>query len=209
MGAGANYSALESIGVAQKYRDAVAAFAAERNSSLTTIQNAAIATPNGYDLNRQSSTNLTGTAFNFVSGASTLGGTGPATDSTYVLPNGLTAGTYLTATNILTATDSGGNTFVNRIATVSGADFATTIVPIYEATRQTVAEIVKSGPTSEMLSFWEVGLANGSFPNTTEGIQTAISNFAAATTLSIIEKDSAGHGAWTVLGSRGVATAYA
>ena len=209
MGAGANYSTLEALGVAARYRDAVAALAAERGSSLSKIQDAAIANPDGYDLNRQSSTNLAGTAFNFVSGASTLGGTGPATDSTYVLPNGLTAGTYLTATNILTATDSGGNTFVNRIAAVSGADFATTIVPIYEATRQTVAEIVASGPTNEMLSFWEVGLANGSFPNTTEGIQTAISNFAAATTLSIIEKGSAGHGAWSVLGSEGVATEYA
>jgi len=208
MGAGANYSALEAIGVAQKYRDAVAAFAAERNSSLTVIQNAAIANPNGYDFNRQTEANPTGTTYNFVSGASTLVGTGPATDPAYILPNGLAVTEYLTATNILTCTDTGGNTFVEQIAAVSGADFATTIVPIYEATRQTVAEIVASGPTSEMLSFWAVGLANGSFSNTTEGIEIAISNFAAAQTLSIIEEGAAGNAAWSVLADRGVATQY-
>ena len=55
-----------------------------------------------------------------------------------------------------------------------------------------------------MKSFWEVGVANGHFPDTAAGIQTAVANYAAAITLSIIENTGSGSGAWTHLAANGV-----
>ena len=84
------------------------------------------------------------------------------------------------------------------------------MVPIFEATKETIATIVDAGtPTADMLSFWEVGKANGSFPETAAGVQTAIANYAAAVTLSIIEDGASGNSAWDTLRINGVASEYA
>jgi hypothetical protein len=210
-GAGANYNWCSDPAAAQAYRDAVAAYAAERGSSLTVIQQAAVNTPAGYDFNREVVANDGGTQYNFQSGPviAAINPTSALADPGYVLPNGLTVNNYLTATNILSATDSSGNGFTERVASITGADFNTTIVPIFEATKETVATIVDAGtPTADMLSFWEVGLANGSFPNTEAGVQTAIANYAAAITLSIIEDGASGNSAWDTLRTNGVASQY-
>jgi hypothetical protein len=123
----------------------------------------------------------------------------------YLLPNGIAPDQYFTATNILSATDSSGGTFLNRIAETTGNDYASTVVPIFEATREATANAVAAGtPTADMLSFYQVGVANGSFPDSTEGIQTAIANYAAAITLSVIESAGSGNGAWDVIASNGV-----
>jgi len=197
--------------VAKAYRDAVAAYAAERGSSLTIIQQAAVNTPAGYDFNRELAANDGGTQYNFQSGPAiaTINPTSALAVPGYVLPNGLFVDAYNTATNILSATDSSGNGFTERVASITGADFNTTIVPIFEATKQTIATIVDAGtPTADMLSFWEVGLANGSFPETEAGVQTAIANYAAAITLSIVENGASGNDAWAVLANQGVASSY-
>jgi hypothetical protein len=211
-GAGANYNWASDPAVAQAYRDAVATYAAERGSSLTIIQQAAVNTPAGYDFNRELAANDGGTQYTFQSGPAiaTINPTSALADPGYVLPNGITVDKYLTATNILSATDSSGRGFTERVASITGADFNTTIVPIFEATKETIATIVDAGtPTADMLSFWEVGLANGSFPNTEAGIQTAISNYSAAITLSIIEDGASGNSAWDTLRTNGVASQYA
>ena len=210
-GAGADYSWASSSAVAQAYRDAVATYAAERGSSLTVIQNAAINTPNGYDFNREVVANDGGTQYNFHSGPAIaiLNPSSALADPNYILPNGLTVDNYLTATNILSATDGSGSSFTERVASVTSADFNTTVVPIFEATKETVSSIVAAGtPTADMLSFWEVGLANGSFSNTEEGIQAAVANYAAAITLSIIEDGASGNSAWDTLRDNGVASSY-
>ena len=153
-----------------------------------------------------------GTQYNFQSGPAiaTINPTSELAAPGYVLPNGLTVNNYLTATNILSATDSSGNGFTERVASITGADFNTTVVPIFEATKETIATIVDAGtPTADMLSFWEVGKANGSFPETAAGVQTAIANYAAAVTLSIIEDGASGNSAWDTLRNNGVASEYA
>ena len=208
-GAAADYSTFTDER-AQQYRDAVATCANATGSSLTVIQQAAVTTPAGYDFNRAGVSNGV-TSYNFQSGPAIaiLNPTSALAAPGYVLPNGLSVDNYLTATNILSATDGSGNSFTERVASVTKADFNTTVVPIFEATKQTVASIVDAGtPTADMLSFWEVGLANGSFPNTEAGIQTAISNYAAAITLSVIENGASGNGAWDVLAANGVASSY-
>ena len=112
---------------------------------------------------------------------------------------------YQTATNILSATDSSGGTFLNKVATNTGVDYASTVVPIYEATKTATYNAVFGGvPTKEMKTFFQVGVANGHFTDNNEGIQVAINNYAAAITLSIIENTGSGSGAWTHLAANGV-----
>ena len=68
-----------------------------------------------------------------------------------------------------------------------------------------VREQVNSGqPTAAMLDFWEVGKANGTFPETEYGIQLAINQYAAAVTLAVVETNGSGAAAWSVLGDVGV-----
>ena len=184
----------------------IATAAAAAGSSLAVIQATAVANPNGYDLNR-AGVGTGVTAYNFYSGpaVAVLNPTSPLSQPGYLLPNGIAPDQYFTATNILSATDSSGGTFLNRIAATTGNDYATTVVPIFEATKAATANAVAAGtPTADMLSFWEVGLANGSFPNTTDGIQTAVANYAAAITLSVIESAGSGNGAWDHLATNGV-----
>jgi hypothetical protein len=184
----------------------IATAAAAAGSSLATIQAAAVANPDGYDLGRAGVG--TGTAvYNFQSGPAVaiLNPTSPLADPTYVLPNGMKVNDYLTATNILSATDSTGGTFLNQWASTTGADYASTVVPIYEATKTATYNAVFGGvPTKEMQTFFQVGVANGHFTDNNEGIQVAIDNYAAAITLSIIEKTGTGSGAWDHLATNGV-----
>ena len=78
-------------------------------------------------------------------------------------------------------------------------------MPLYEGTAAAIRDQVNSGqPTADMLDFWEVGKANGTFPETEYGIQLAINQFAAAITLSIVETGGAASSAWDTLGSVGV-----
>jgi hypothetical protein len=102
------------------------------------------------------------------------------------------SGDYRTATNILEATDSSGGTFLQRLDAVVTDDYRDTVViPIYEGTKAAVTDAVKNNQvTSDMLAFYQAGLANGSFPvpETTAGVEKAIANYAAALTLAVIEK---------------------
>ena len=184
----------------------IATAAAKAGSSLATIQAAAVANPTGYDLGRAGVGTGT-TVYNFQSGpaVAVLNPTSPLADSNYVLPNGMKVNDYQTATNILSATDSSGGTFLNKVATNTGVDYASTVVPIYEATKTATYNAVFGGvPTKEMQTFFQVGVANGHFTDNNEGIQVAINNYAAAVTLSIIEKTGTGSGAWTHLAANGV-----
>jgi len=191
---------------AATFSNNLATSAAAVGTSLTAIQATAVANPNGYDLNR-AGVGTGVTAYNFYSGPAVaiLNPTSPLSQPGYLLPNGIAPDQYFTATNILSATDSSGGAFLNRVATTTGNDYATTVVPIFEATKAATANAVAAGtPTADMLSFWEVGKANGSFPDTAEGIQTAVANYAAAITLSVIESAGSGNGAWDVLAANGV-----
>jgi hypothetical protein len=101
------------------------------------------------------------------------------------------SGDYRTATNILEAT-SGSGTFLQRLDAVVTDDYRDTVViPIYQGTVAAVTDAVKNNQvTSDMLAFYQAGIANGSFPvpETTEGVQKAIENYSAALTLAVIEK---------------------
>jgi len=125
-------------------------------------------------------------SYNFVSGASTT--------STQTLENGMPVTSYLTATNVLDArADSGsGKWFVQDVKDTVGATYWNAVViPVYEGTKAAVADAVKAGGdniTAEMMSFYQAGIANGSWIENTEGVQKAIDNYAAALTLAVIEK---------------------
>lgn len=125
-------------------------------------------------------------AFNFVSGASTT--------SNQVLENGMPVTSYLTATNVLDArANSGsGKWFVQDVKdTVGDTYWNAVVIPVYEGTKAAVADAVKAGGdniTAEMMSFYQAGIANGSWVENTEGVQKAIDNYAAALTLAVIEK---------------------
>ena len=78
-------------------------------------------------------------------------------------------------------------------------------MPLYEGTAAAIRDQVHSGqPTADMLSFWQVGVANGTFPETDYGIELAINQYAAAITLCVVETNGAGASAWDTLGSTGV-----
>ena len=191
---------------AKTVADSLSASAAAAGSSFAVIKAAAVANPNGYTFDRAGVGTGTG-VYNFQSGPAIpfLNPTSPLADPNYVLPNGMKVSAYQTATNILSATDATGGTFLNKVAKQVNADYATTVVPIFEATKTATLNAVNAGtPTAEMKSFWEVGKANGHFPDTAAGIQTAVANYAAAITLSIIENTGSGSGAWTHLAANGV-----
>jgi hypothetical protein len=129
-------------------------------------------------------------SYNFVSGASVT--------SSQELENGMQINSYLTATNILDARADGGNGkwFVQDVKdTVGDAYWNAVVIPVYEGTRAAVADAVEAkgdAITAEMMSFYQAGLANGSWIESVEGVQSAIDNYAAALTLAVIETPAAG-----------------
>ena len=176
------------------YQDAAKA----AGTTVEAIKAAAAANPDGYALLDLRTPASGGTAFNFKSGA---------TLATPVnLSGSITSPNYLTATNVLTATASSGKTFVQAIKDdVGDTAFNKTIVPIFEGTAASIKAVVDAGkPTNDMKDFWNVGVANGSFPSTEAGIQQAINQYAAAITLSVVETGGAASSAWDTLGTVGV-----
>ena len=73
----------------------------------------------------------------------------------------------------------------------------TVVIPVYEGTKAAVTAAVaqvtvngvieRPGVTADMKAFWDVGVANGSFPVTEAGIQKAVEAYSAALTLAVIE----------------------
>ena len=115
---------------------------------------------------------------------------GPAAgDSSIILANGMKITDYYTATNILEATSGTGSLFIDDLKTTVGSSYWQTVVtPIYEGTRAALTDQVANGETTtEMLSFYQAGIANGTWTDSNEGITKAIDNFAAAASLSVIE----------------------
>lgn len=128
-------------------------------------------------------------AYDFVSGASVTGDA-----ATTELPSGLVMTDYWTATNIMDARNADTNDlFIADIYnSVSSDKWNSVIVPVFEATKAATAEVVAAGkPTADMLSFYQAGLANGSWSETEAGISKAIENYAAALTLGFIDGQSA------------------
>ena len=197
-------------GPATTFSQAAATAAAAQGSSLATMATIAAANPDGYNFNRQLPTTPAGTQYAFHSGPAiaVLNPSSELAKPGFVLANGLTVDKYLTATNILSATDPTGSQFLNRVASTTAAGYASTVVPIFEATRASIASVALTAPTADMRAFYQVGVANGSFPDTAEGKQTAISNYAAAITLSVIEAGAQGNAAWDVLAAQGVKTNF-
>ena len=129
--------------------------------------------------------------FNFKSGT-----TAPSNTKNDTLSNGSKVADYKTATNILDAKTTGGQSFVEKVEqevkTAGGTQAWNMTLASYEGTKKATEQAVKSGNlTPEMKSFWEAGLKNGSFVNSAEGVQKAINNFAAATTLGMLTQQSA------------------
>jgi hypothetical protein len=187
------------------YQDAAAA----AGTSIEGLRIAAALNPDGFPLQELRDPNAGGQSFSFKSGPSiaVLNPTSPLADPNYVLPNGVKVGEYLTATNVGLATGiTNGATYVDSIKTTVGeTTFNKTIMPLYEGTAAAVRDQVHSGqPTADMLSFWQVGVANGTFPETDYGIELAINQYAAAITLCVVETNGAGASAWDTLGSTGV-----
>ena len=106
------------------------------------------------------------------------------------LANGTLLKDYGTATNILEAKDSSGNTFLQRLdAEVTDNYRDTVIIPIYQGTVAAVTAAVNNKEvTKDMMSFYQVGVINGTFTEDGPGVQKAIENYAAALTLAVIEK---------------------
>jgi hypothetical protein len=115
------------------------------------------------------------------------------------LDNGVTLKNYGTATNILQVRNAGTNDlFVADLKKVVGDPYWNAVViPVYEGTKAAVSaavaqvttngEATRPGVTAEMKAFWDVGVANGSFPVTEAGIQKAVEAYSAALTLAVIE----------------------
>jgi hypothetical protein len=121
--------------------------------------------------------------YNFVSGASVT--------SSLELENGMPVNSYLTATNVLDARASGGSgqLFIQDVKnTVGDTYWEAVVIPVYEGTKAAVTDAVKNNEvTDDMMSFYQAGLANGSWIESTEGVEKAIANYAAALTLAVIE----------------------
>ena len=130
-----------------------------------------------------SSTYRDSDGYNFVSGASVT--------SSQELENGMSINDYLTATNILDARASGGSgqLFIQEVKdTVGDTYWEAVVIPVYEGTKAAVTDAVKNNEvTDDMMSFYQTGLANGSWIESVDGVEKAIANYAAALTLAVIE----------------------
>jgi hypothetical protein len=203
-GGNSNLTVTQAAQYATYYQDAAAA----AGTSIEGLRIAASLNPDGYPLQDLRDPAQGGNAYTFKSGPSiaAVNPTSPLADPNYILPSGIRVGDYLTATNVGIASTGSGSTFVDDIKTQVGeTTFNKTIMPLYEGTAAAIRDQVNNGqPTADMLDFWEVGKANGTFPETEYGIQLAINQFAAAITLSIIETGGAASSAWDTLGSVGV-----
>ena len=106
---------------------------------------------------------------------------------------------YKTATNILEVRNPNtNNLFIADVKTTVGDTYWNAVViPVYEGTKAAVTaavaqvitngESTRPGVTADMQEFWDVGVANGSFPVTEAGIQKAVEAYSAALTLAVIE----------------------
>ena len=180
-------------------------------TSIEGLRVAAALTPDGYPLQALRDPAQGGNAYTFKSGPAiaVVNPDSPLAKEGAKLPSGMLVKDYLTATNIKTATTGSGTTFVQDVkATLGEATYNNTFVPLLEGNKAAFAAQIKTtGATGDMLDFWEVGKANGSFPDTAPGIQQAIDQYAAAITLSIVEKGGAANAlAWGTLGTVGVKT---
>jgi hypothetical protein len=121
------------------------------------------------------------------------------TAGTKVLDNGILLKDYGTATNILEVRNSStNNLFIADVRTAVGVPYwDAVVIPVYEGTKAAVTAAVaqvtvngvteRPGVTADMKAFWDVGVANGSFPVTEAGIQKAVEAYSAALTLAVIE----------------------
>jgi hypothetical protein len=139
--------------------------------------------------------------FNFKGG----GSISSVPDRLTTLPDGIIGSNYGTATNILSAVNGNGQTYVSQLqSSLNGTGLWDSVVlPTYAGTVSAVSTQIGltitqnsdgsisqslSNPsmvTADMQSFYNVGVANGSFA--AGDIASAIQNYAAAQTLSVIE----------------------
>lgn len=132
-----------------------------------------------------------GTAnYTFASGAA-------ATNKNAKLKDGTKVGDYLTALNVLEATNkTTGKTFVEdvekQIKSVSGDAAWKLAVGSYEGTKKLVEQAVKNNKlTPDMQKFWDTGVKTGAFnPKNPADVQKAINNYAATTTLGMFTQQS-------------------
>ena len=106
------------------------------------------------------------------------------------LSNGVELKNYGTATNILEVRNAVSNDlFIADVKTAVGNPYWNTVViPTYEGTKAAIADQVKNNEVSkDAMAFYQAGLANGSWTETTAGIEKAIANYSAALTLAVIE----------------------
>jgi hypothetical protein len=102
---------------------------------------------------------------------------------------------YRTATNILEARNGvTGDLFIADVRKkVEEPYWNQVVIPLFEGTKAAITEAVfppagvAKVVSADQQKFWDTGVANGSFPNTTEGIHKAIAAYAAASTLAVIE----------------------
>ncbi|CAB5221893.1 Domain of unknown function DUF4815 [uncultured Caudovirales phage] len=135
---------------------------------------------------------ITSNSYNFVSGNGTNATTSTGTD----------LNSYLTATNILEATNTvTGKTFVQEAYDRIQADLgynaiAQVVEPVYQGVRGVAADVVAKSAGNydslpkDMKDFWEAGLANGSFTESAEGVAKALDNYAAAITVGYLDRSS-------------------
>jgi hypothetical protein len=174
----ASISPTDATKYASFYQSALASAGVTEAQFIAQIDNSPVAA--GTTTYRNNST--ADTTFSFKSGPA-------AADSSIVLANGMNITEYLTATNVLDARSGTGSYFIDDLKTEVGDTYWNSVVlPVYEGTRAAVTEAVKNNePTTDMLSFYQAGIANGSWTDTGEGIEKAINNYAAAISLSVIE----------------------
>ena len=134
--------------------------------------------------------------YNFKSGAAAATAIG---NPSYITPNGVVAAFYGTATNILSATNGDGQTYVSQLqAGLNGTGiWENVVMPTYTGTVAAITsnlglaidatgnQTISGTPTADQQAFYNVGVANGSFA--AGDIASAINQYAAAATLAVIE----------------------
>jgi hypothetical protein len=134
--------------------------------------------------------------FNFKSGAAAATAVG---NPGYITEHGVAAAFYGTATNILSAVNGNGQTYVSQLqAGLTGSGvFENVVMPLYTGTVTAITDslglaidakgnqTISGTPTADQQAFYDVGVKNGSFA--AGDIATAINQYAAATTLAFIE----------------------
>jgi hypothetical protein len=176
------------------FADHAAAFL--QGVSITTLSTEDRTTYENYYKTSLANSGVTEATFQTQLATAPLAGTGyrSGANDIYAFESSDTAA-YKTATNILDVRNPNTNDlFIADVKTTVGDPYWNAVViPVYEGTKAAVAdavhESIHGGATlnKDMQDFWNVGVANGSFPVTDEGIQKAIEAYSAAITLAVIE----------------------